>query len=444
MKLSIQEKLAYGIADTAQNLVIGMTMSFLLYYYTEIFGLAAAAAGTLFLGVRLADGVVDLLIGVAADRTRTRWGRFRPWLLWSAGPLCVSAVLTFTKPDWGSEAKLVYAWITYLFLMVAFSAFTVPFGALSAVMTDDIHERTSLSGIRFAFAGIGYLIVGSATLPLIKIFKSLGSEPARSFQYTMMVYAVVAFALFLFTFFKTHERILPPARQTRDVMADLTMLQQNCPWMLITSVAVLITCIATLRFGVPLYYFKYYVGNQAGASLYLALIPIWNICGALASAPLSRRLGKRAAFKWGSFLASGSCALIFFLPPDSTIFLQTTNVVASLAIGTISPLIFSMLADTADYGEWKCGRRSEGIIFSGLSFGFKMGIGLGGALTGILLAAFGYAAGEVQPKSAVYGIVLLMSIFPALGYAAVGVLISLYPLDEIRTLGIRSDLNRHR
>jgi glycoside/pentoside/hexuronide:cation symporter, GPH family len=428
-QVRLTEKLAFGGAEVASNLIMGMTLSFLLYYYTEVFGLTAAAAGTLLLGGRLADGIIDLLVGAAADRTRTRWGRFRPWLLWAAAPFCVSGVLTFTAPPWGPQAKLIYAWTTYMLLMAAFSTISIPLGALSAVMTDDSDQRTSLGGIRVACAGVGSLAVGLITLPLIAFFGGPTHDRALGYQHTVMTYSVVAFVLILIAFLRTRERVLSAPQDGKDLSADLSMLRKNGPWRVVTLAAILLVTVDAIRYGTVLYYFNYYTGDEAGATIFLAISGLSGIVGALLSAPLSRLFGKRGAFKLGAFFASACCAIMFLVPRTGGIVLEAANIAASLAIGVVGPLVFSMLADTADYGERKCGRRSTGIIFSGLSVGFKLGMGLGGAVTGALLELFGYVAGSIQSAETVRGIVLMMSIVPALGLALVGGLIGFYSLE---------------
>lgn len=440
MRVPLKEKLAYGLADTANNLIIGTAASFLLYFYTEVFGLRAAAAGALLLGVRVADGLIDLMVGVAADRTRSRWGRFRPWLLWMAGPFSIFAVLAFSTPPWGSEAKLIYAWVVYLLLMTTFSAITVPLGALLAVMTDDTHERTTLGAIRIVFAGIGTMVVAVATLPLVKAFAGATGGVAQGYQRTLILYGVAAFALFMITFAVTRERVQPPVHQVPDLAADLSMLRRNGPWMVVTLTALLMVAVATLRGAVVLYYFDYYVGNASGATLFLTTISLGAIVGALISAPLARRLGKRTTFRSAAFLAAAASALVWPLGKDQPILLETLNLITSVAMGAMGPLSFSMLADTVDYGEWKCGRRSTGVIFSGLSFGYKLGMGLGGALTATLLVAFGYTAGQAQHAETVRGMAMMISIIPALGLFSIGLLTGFYSLDERKREGIRADL----
>ena len=444
MKLPLKEKLAYGVGDTASNLIFTTVMSFLLFYYTDIFGLTAAAAGALFLGVRVTDAFVDVFVGVAADRTQTRWGKFRPWLLWMAGPFAVVAVLTFTTPDWSYPAKLIYAWVTYLLLMFVYSAINIPYGALSAVMTDDVHERTSLSGVRMSFAQIGALIVAAGTLPLIGYFSGAGGDRALGYQRTMLLFAAVALILFLVTFLGTRERVHPPEGQHSDLRTDISMLFRNRPWMVLAAASAFLFVFYSIRLGVVIYYFKYYLGEESAASVFFTVSSLSAIPGALLSAPLSRRLGKRTTFQLGSLGAAVFNAVIFFISPGHPILLQAANVLGSISIFIMAPLIFSMLADTADYADWKFRRRSTGIVFSASAFAGKVGMGLGGALTGMLLTAVGYVPGAEQAETTVRGIVLMISVLPGAGFVLLSLFMCLYSLDEKMSAEMHSELAARR
>lgn len=444
MKLSLQEKIAYGLGDTASNLVFMTVINFLLFYYTDIFGLSAAAVGTLFLVVRSVDAVVDVAVGVAADRTNTRWGKFRPWLLWTAGPLTIISVLTFTTPDWSPGLKLVYAWATYLLLMVAYSMINIPYGALSAVMTDDLHERTALSGMRMACAQVGGLIVAAGTLPLIAFFSGGEANRALGYQRTMMVFATMSLALFLLAFLGTRERIHPSSNQAGDLRADLAMLAKNGPWIVLSMVSVLAFIIFSLRQGAVIYYYKYYLGHESAATLFFIVSSLAAIPGALLAAPLSHRLGKRETLQLGAIACSVFTAAIFLIPPGHPVLLQGANALSSLAMFLIAPMIFSMLGDTADYADWKFRRRSTGIVFSAASFSMKVGMGAGGALGGLLLGYFGYLPGREQSVSAVRGIVLMLTLLPAAGYLLLVPLMRLYRLDAQTSQLMRAELALRR
>jgi len=440
MKLSLYEKIVYGLGDMASNLVFMTVMNFLLFFYTDIYGLSAAAVGTLFLVVRTFDAVVDVLVGVAADRTRTRWGKFRPWLLWMAGPLAVVAIFTFTTPDWAPGPKLIYAWVTYMLLMFAYSAINIPYNALSAVMTDDLHERTALSGVRMACAQIGGLAVAAGTLPMIAFFGGAEADPARGYQRTMMVFAAVSLVLFLITFFGTRERVHPPADQGSDLRADLAMLVKNRPWVVLSIASVLLFILFSVRQGAVIYYYKYYLRQESVASLFFIVTSLAAIPGALLAAPLSRRLGKRETFQFGAIAFTVFNGVMFLIPPGHVGLLQAANVLSSLAMFLVAPMIPSMLGDTADYAEWKFRRRSTGIVFSAASFSMKVGMGVGGALSGALLSYFGYVPRTEQGASAVRGVVLMLTLLPAGGFLLLVPLMRLYLLDAQTSELMREEL----
>ncbi|MBC2605037.1 MFS transporter [Pelagicoccus albus] len=444
MKLAFREKLAFGAGDTASNLVFMTMLNFLPYFYTDIFGISAAAVGTLLLFVRVGDAFIDVSVGVIADRTHTRWGKFRPWLLWFAVPFGVAAVLTFTTPDWTENSKIVYAWVTYSILMVAYSAINVPYGALSAVMTTDLHERTSLSGVRMVFAQIGGLIVAGGTLPLIAYFSGDSGDRAHGYQMTMILFGSIATALFLITFFGTRERIEVPADQENNLKADLLMLIKNRPWVVISVSGAILFIFFSVRMAVVMYYFNYYVGDESQATLFFTLASIAAIPGALLSAPISKRIGKKRTFQLGAAFGVLSLAAFYFVPADSFWLLHGLNAFASVSIYIMAPLIFSMLGDSADYADWKFKRRSTGIIFSASALVGKVGMGLGGALTGLLLTYFGYVAGSDQSEETVRGIVIMASIVPAVGYLIILGFMELYNLDEEMAEQMRMELERRR
>lgn len=444
MKLPLREKIAYGLGDTASNLIFMTVLNFLLFYYTDVFGLTAAAAGTLLLVVQVIDAFVDIFVGIAADRTQTRWGKFRPWLLWMAAPLAIIGVLTFTTPAWSPGMKLAYASLTYLLLMVTYSMVNVPFGALSGVMTNDNHERASLSGVRLAFAQVGGLIVSMGTLPMVRYFSGSAGDRASGFQHTMMVFGTVAFVLLLITFGGTTERIQPPSTQHHDLGADLAMLKKNTPWIVLTGATIGMFLFLSARVSMVVYYFKYYVGQESGATLFFSIISLAAIPGALLSAPLARRFGNRGVFQVGIAASAVFGGAIYFVPAGDNWLLEILNALSAGALFLVAPLTFAMLGDTADFGEWKFRRRSTGIIFSGGSFAAKVGMGLGAALAGGLLTSFGYVAGTAQNQSTVRGIVLLITVIPAAGYFAIAGLMRLYSLDETTFAIMRAELDARR
>lgn len=451
--LSFFEKVAYGAGDAASNLIWATITSFLLFYYTDIFGIPAAAVGTLFLFARVSDGFVDIAVGAAADRTKTRWGIFRPYLLWFCVPLAAVFVATFTTPDLGVNGKIVYAWVTYNLLMICYTALNIPYGALSAVMTDDPVDRTSLNAFRMAGAQLGALAVNALTFPLIQAFGQ--GDSSRGYQLTAGLFALVAVALFIWAFAATRERIPPVPKQKSNLWRDLRLLLSNKPWLLM-FLAGGGAIFSVIRSGATLYYCKYYLNFGLDSvrifnllsldkiSMFLVLGSFGFIVGVLTVTPLVKVFGKKYLFIISLFGCAIVCASIFFVPAENVALVFLSQLAAGVVGGVNAPLYFAMIADTADYAEWKFNVRSTGIIFSATSCVNKIGLGVGGALSGYLLSHFGYVAGAAQSAAASQGILLMVSLIPAVGFVLVGVLFLLYPLDESFCHRIREDLERRR
>jgi GPH family glycoside/pentoside/hexuronide:cation symporter len=362
MKLSFTEKVGYGLGDTASNFVWGTMMSFLMYYYTDIFGITAAAVGTLFLFARAGDGVVDFVMGAIADRTQTRWGKFRPYLLWMCLPLAASFLLTFTTPQFTITGKIIYAWVTYNLLMIFYTAINIPYSALSGVMTDDPLDRTSLNSYRMALAQIGSLIVNASTLPLIAYFGH--GNPARGYQITVALFCVAAVSLFLITFLTTRERISPLPSQKTKLKDDLLTLFGNRHWvvMFVTGITNLTFVIARCSAG--MYYFKYYMKmGDHQISSYLVFGSISFIIGATLTRWVVRAIGKKSAFIVTMAGAGLTAIPIYWIAPNQLPLLYLFQFLGSLAGGMNATLYWAMIADTADFSEWKFRTRTTGIVF---------------------------------------------------------------------------------
>jgi len=451
--LSFFEKAAYGAGDAASNLIWATITSFLLFYYTDIFGIPAAAVGTLFLFARISDGFVDIAVGAIADRTKTRWGIFRPYLLWFCVPLAAVFVATFTTPDLGVNGKIVYAWVTYNLLMICYTALNIPYGALSAVMTGDPVDRTSLNAFRMAGAQLGALAVNALTFPLIQAFGR--GDSAKGYQLTACLFALVAVALFIWAFLATKERIPPLPRQKFNILRDLRLLLSNKPWLLM-FLAGGSAVFSVIRSGATLYYCKYYLHFDLASvslfnlvsldkiSMFLVLGSVGFIVGVLTVTPLVKVFGKKNLFIISLFGCAIVCVGIFFVSADHLVYIFLSQFAAGFIGGVNAPLYFAMIADTADYAEWKFNVRSTGIIFSATSCVNKIGLGIGGALSGYLLSHFGYVAGAAQSAAASQGILLMVSLIPAIGFVLVGLLFFLYPLDESFCRRIRDELESRR
>ena len=427
-KLSVKEKVGYGLGDFAANIVFQTVMIFLMYYYTDIFGIPVAAVGTLFLLSRIWDAVNDPLMGAVADRTKSKYGRFRPWIKWTAFPFGIFAVLMFTTPNFSVDGKIIYAYITYILMMMIYTANNIPYGALSAVMTSNSIERTSLNSYRFVFGQSAALMVQGLTLPLIAFLGA--GDKALGYQLTMGIFAVIAVGLFYVTFYTTKERIEPPKSQQTPLKDDLKDLLSNRPWMILFLMGLVTFIFLSLRIAVGLYYFQYYVGDESLFSMFAVLGTIGLIIGIPLSKPLTKKFGKRNTYIMSNAL-SGIAVLALFLPlPEDYMWAYAISALVGFFNGPGVPILWAMYADTADYAEWKFGRRATGIVFSAATFGQKFGWGIGGALTGWLLALFNYVPNTVQTADSIFGIKLMLSIIPGTLMILSVILLFFYNLTE--------------
>jgi len=440
--LSIKEKVGYGLGDFAANIVFQTVMIFLMYYYTDIFGIPVAAVGTLFLLSRIWDAVNDPLMGAVADRTKSKHGRFRPWIKWTALPFGIMAVLMFTTPDFDMDGKIIYAYVTYILMMMIYTANNIPYGALSGVMTSNSIERTSLNSYRFVFGQSAALAIQGLTLPLIAIFGA--GNKALGYQLTMGLFAVIAVILFYITFYTTKERIEPPKAQATPIKEDLKDLLQNKPWMILFVMGLVTFIFLSLRIAVGLYYFQYYVGDESLFSMFAVLGTIGLIIGIPLSKPLTKKFGKRNTYIMSNAL-SGLCVLALFLPtPDQWKYAYIISAFVGFFNGPGVPILWAMYADTADYAEWKFGRRATGIVFSAATFGQKFGWGIGGAITGWLLAIFNYVPNATQSPEAIIGIKLMLSIIPGVLMILSVILLFFYNLTEPFMEKVQSELSMRR
>ncbi len=485
-KLSFFEKAGYSLGDGAANFVFQTMILFQLNFYTDTMGVAAASAGSLLLVGRLWDAFFDPMMGVLADRTRTRWGKFRPWVLWTALPWGIIMVLAYTNPGLGANGNLIWACLTNILLMTLYSANNTPYSAMTGVMTGDVHERTSLSSYRFVAAMIAQLIVGGFTLPLVAKFGR--GNNASGWQMTMGLWALVCVVLFCITFLSTRERIQPDPRQRSSPREDFASLLHNGPWKAMFILTLAHFAMLAMRGGTLFYYFQYYVnpgklfdllrgvgltaGTDAAApgGLWHSLLNTFGlvvdanrsnvssvgfgllnitaqfvtVIGVLCSTALSKRFGKKAVAIAGFGATTVFMALFALVPADSvgTIFLLEYLRVLSYA-PTI-PLIWAMFADVADYAEWKTGRRATGIVYATILFGLKTGLSLGGAIAGWLLSGFGYRPNVAQTGEALRGIRMTISVFPSLLFLVViGCLIA-YPIGKHLNLRIQDELADRR
>jgi GPH family glycoside/pentoside/hexuronide:cation symporter len=417
--LRFTEKFGYGLGDTASNFFFQVFNIFLLYYYTDIFGLSAAAVGTMFLVTKIVDAISDPIMGLIADRTNSRWGKFRPYLLWAAIPYAVCGYAMFANPDLPDTGKLVYAYATYTLMMLAYTAINVPYSALMGVISPSSIERTKVASYRFICAFAAAWVIGTFVTPLKNILG--GDNEALGFQLTMLIFAVLSVVLFWITFATTKERVVPVQTKT-DVRSDFRALLSNGPWNALFIAAILTLMNIAVRNGSLLYYFKYYVGDD-GMPLFLIFdkTAVFMSSGLLAmivgiafTKTLSERFEKRHLMIVLSVLNAIAMAAFYVIPPDQYWLMVTVNCLGAFVIGPTPALVWSMYADTADYGEWKSGRRTTGLVFSTLQFAQKMGLAVGAGMAGIILGWFGFVANEIQTESSLAGIRFLFSLLPAL------------------------------
>ena len=440
--LSVREKAGYALGDTAANLIFQTMVMFQLVFYTDTFGITAAAAGTLLVVVRVWDAIFDPIMGVLADRTNTRWGKFRPWVLWTAIPFGIMGFLTFVTPNFDPSGKLVYAYVTYIVLMMVYSANNLPYSALSGVMTGDLGERTSLSSYRFVFAMIAALIVQGLALPMVHYFG--GNDSARGYQMTMGIFSALAVIFFFVTFASTRERIQPAPDQKASIRQHFTDLLTNGPWKAMFALTLVLFLTLAMRGSAVLYYFRYYVGDESLFSLFNVLGTCATIIGIFFSKGLAMKYGNRNLFIGGLAFTVLFTASFAVLSPRATVLIFAMEILRQFAYGFTIPLLWAMMADVADYSEWKNRRRATGIVFSAIVFALKAGLGFGGAITGYVLSLYGYVPNAAQTPETLDGIRLTMSIYPAVTFGICIVCLFFYGITKEKEIQITTDLAERR
>ena len=448
-QLKFTEKLGYGLGDTASNFFFQVFNIFLLYYYTDIFGLSAAAVGTMFLVTKIVDAVSDPVMGLVADRTSTRWGKFRPYLLWMAIPYGVCGYAMFANPDLSYNGKLIYAYATYTLMMLAYTAINVPYSALMGVISPLSTERTKVASYRFVCAFAAAWLIGTFVTPLKNILG--GGDEALGFQLTMILFAVLSVTLFWICFATTKERVTPVQTETR-IKPDLKALLSNGPWIALFACAIFTLMNVAVRNGSLLYYFKYYVGDTGEpiflifdkTAVFLSLGLLVMIVGIAMTKTLCDYFEKRSLLIVLSILNALSMALFFVIPPEQYWLMVLVHCLGMLANGPTPALVWAMYADCADYGEWKSGRRITALTFSTLQFAQKMGLAVGAGLAGFILSLFGFVANEVQTETSMTGIRFMFSIVPALLATAGAISIVFYRIDSNKIVKIEEALRLTR
>lgn len=472
-KAGLSEKIGYGFGDMSSSMFWKIFSYYLPFFYSNIFGLSLAHAGTLVLVTKLYDAVSDPVMGLIADRTNTRWGKYRPYLLWIAIPFAVAGVLAFFTPQTDNYTfKHVYAYVTYILMMTVYTAINVPYGAMLGVMTDDSREKSVFSSFRMFFAFIGSFIAMGSFEPLLKLRQSiLGTLPAEwtladstpaDWTIAVSVIGIVCAVLFILSFVMTRERVTEaemakePVKENSDetaktsVAEDLKALVANGPWWMLLGGGIAILLFNCVRGGAAAYYFADVLGTNAilTLALFLTVGEISQLVGVVVTVPVSEKIGKKATFLLVLVAVTVLSIIVAFLPetPAGMWALLVSQILICIAIGINSPLLWSMFADVADYSELKNGRASTGLIFSSSSMAQKFGAAFGSAIVLWVLMAFGYdnAKGAVQTPEALATIKALISWIPAIGSAA-GIAIMLgYPLTDKKMSEIRQELSKKR
>ncbi|WP_026753461.1 MFS transporter [Sediminibacter sp. Hel_I_10] len=470
-KLSIKEKIGYSLGDLAANLVFQTLVTYLAYFYTDIYGLSPKHASAIMLTVGLIAAFgFNPIIGALADRTKSRWGKFRPWILWTAVPLGVIALLAFTTPDFSYKGKVIYAVVTYTLLLLLYAANNLPYSALSGVITGDMSERNSLSSYRFVAVMFAQFFV---QVFMLGIIKSAGDgDKALGIEKVMTVLAIAGTIMLLITFFTTKERVIPKPEQKSSLKEDLGDLVKNRPWIIMLTLTMLIFITLAMKGGSYVYYFENYVDKEnlaaliqpvldflstiglnhfgddpisAGFGLFNAGGIIFMIVGITFSKRLADKYGKRDVFALFLFISTLFILAFYFFPPTSVMLMFISQILHGFFYGITIPILWAMIADVADFSEWKNNRRATAIIFSAMMVGLKAGLSIGGALTSYFLGVFDYIPNSTtQPDSAVNGIKLLVSIFPGIPFLIGACLLFFYEINKKIETTIEEDLKIRR
>lgn len=438
--LRMKEKIAYGLGDTASNIIFQTVMMFLLIYYTDVVGLSPALVGTLFLVVRIFDAITDPLMGAMADRTKTKWGQFRPYLLWLALPFGLISVLAFTIFDLSEQGKIIYAFATYSLLMIAYTAINIPYSALGGVLTADPKERVSVQSYRFVFGMLGGLIVAAGTMPLVEYFGQ--GDKALGYQYTMIAMSVLGVVLFLLCFAGTKERVSPPPQQNSTFKQDLICLWQNDQWRVLCLAGLLLLSGQVLRGTLAVYYVKYYLVRADLITPFMTLGMIGSILGCALSQMVAKKFCKIKAYITLQSIAAFICVISYFVSANQIILALSLFFFWSFFLQMATPLLWAKMADTIDYGHWKTGVRITGMVYSAVVFFIKLGVAIGGALAGWLLAYYGYQADIEQNEATKHGILLSFTVFAALGSVMVAFVMRWYTLDNDKVTMIHQELKQ--
>lgn len=474
-KISVIEKIGYSLGDLAANLVFQTLVTYLAYFYTDIYGLKPEDASVITLIVGLIAGFgFNPVIGAVADRTHSKWGKFRPWILFTAVPLGVCALLAFSTPNFSYKGKMIYAAVTYSLLLLLYAGNNLPYSALSGVITGDMKERNSISSYRFVAVMFAQFFVQVFMLPIIL---SVGhGDKAVGIETVMTWLAVIGTMMLLITFFTTKERVIPSAEQESSLKEDVNDLLKNKPWIIMLVATALIFITLAMKGGAYVYYFNNYVDAEslksfiapitgffnsiglnffgeepksAGFGLFNAGGIVMMIVGITFSKRFADKYGKRDVFLTSLFISTLFVLFFAFYPSKSVGLMFTSQILHGFFYGISTPLLWAMIADVADYSEWKNNRRATAIIFSAMMVGLKVGLSVGSALVSSIIGHYGYISTDgnqsvVQPETVAYGAKMLVSVFPAIPFFMTCGLLFFYKIDKKMEIQIENDLNERR
>jgi GPH family glycoside/pentoside/hexuronide:cation symporter len=442
-KLSFAEKSGYALGDMAANFVFQAMLALQLDFYTHTFGLTAAQAGTLFLVAGLSVACLNPIMGMIADRTSTKWGKFRPWLLWTAVPFGIIGVLTFTTPSISPAGKIIYAWTTYILLRIIYTVNNVPYASLTAVMTSDPDERTSIASYRQIAANSAGFIVASLAIPMVRFFGR--GDDARGYQYTMGLLSSLSVIFFIIAFFATKERIQPDPQQKTSLGQDLADLFKNRPWIVLFLATLFYFTAILVRGNVMLPYFRFVAGNVNLYAWFNGFGLASLLLGVACSTAVSVRVGKRQLFIASMLLAGVFNTMLLVIPPNAPLAIIAAEVLRQFSFGLSGPILWAMMGDVADYGEWKTGRRASGTVTAAVVFALWVGIALGGAIAGWLFALYGFVSeAQVQTAHAQSGILLTASVYAGLAFFAAAACLFFYPITREMNQKIANELAERR
>lgn len=478
-KISVKEKIGFSLGDAGANFIFQTIMLLQLSFYTNTFGIGAGAIAVLFLVGRLVGAVADPLMGLLADRTETRWGKFRPWLLWSAVPFGVFGFLAFITPDFGQAGKVAWAFITYILLMLVYSANNIPYSALSGVITGDQKQRSSLFSWRFVFVVLATIAIQGFAVPMVNHFGK--GDSSKGYMITMGIFSLLAVIFFVLTFSWTKERVKPNPEQKQSLKQDFLDLINNRPWVVMFLTIMMMFIFLAIRNGMLLFYFQYCLDRASEASFMTSLnngtfgileriglagenadpagsiFGITNILGQLASILgilvsniLTKKLGKRNVLIGGFAMATIFAVLFYFVPATGILMVLLLQILFNFSWGITMPVPWAMVADTADYSEWKFNRRSTAIVFAAVGIGLKVGLAFGGAVSSMLLKWYGYVAPPAnvvwlaQTPRAVEGIKLSTSFYPAMAIVVIIFLLFFYKITRTKEIQMQNELAERR